>query len=62
MGNSSLTMNDLAQLIGDESVKDKCKKLSVDIRSNLDAIAGSCSRKEAAGCEELQRFVQIRKK
>jgi len=46
MGNLSFTMNELAKLIDDESVKDKCKSLSVDIRNDLYAISGSCSRKQ----------------
>jgi hypothetical protein len=48
MGNLSLTMNELAKLVEDDSVKDKCKSLSVDIRNDLYAIAGSCSRKQQA--------------
>ena len=67
MGNLSFTMNELAKLIGDGSVKDKCKTLSVDIRNDLYAIAGSCSRKEQAGALKsynnallkLEKFVAL---
>ncbi|KAL7518567.1 hypothetical protein ACHAWX_003381 [Stephanocyclus meneghinianus] len=46
MGNLSSTMNELVKIIKDDSVKSKCKALSVDVRNDLYAIAASCSRKQ----------------
>ncbi|KAL3781047.1 hypothetical protein HJC23_012831 [Cyclotella cryptica] len=48
MGNLSSTMSELVKIIKDDSVKDKCKALSIDIRNDLYAVASSCSRKQQA--------------
>ena len=67
MGNLSFTMNELSKLIENDSVKDKCKSLAVDIRNDLYAISGSCSRKEQAAAMKsydkalmkLEKFVAL---
>lgn len=67
MGTLSSTMNELAKLIEDDAVQNKCKSLSVDIRNDLYEVAGSCSPKDQASATKsytkallkLEKFVAL---
>ena len=68
MGSLSYTMNELVKINdGDESVKNKCKTLTVDIRKDLYAIAAAVDKKNGKDAlisyekavEKLENFVSL---
>lgn len=67
LGTLSSTMNELVKNIDDESIQKNAKRLSVDIRNDLYAIAGAVDKKSSKDAmvalskaeEKLEKFAII---